>query len=85
MAEIEVTTIDKVAIVAINKPKKFNSLSWANFNQIKKGLMSTETLLFQVENILVSVVGWLLEHKWENYLRSNRLGDILGFKVFQNE
>ena len=36
MAEIEVTTIDKVAIVAINKPKKFNSLSWANFNQIKK-------------------------------------------------
>ena len=30
------TNDGKVAIVAINRPKKFNSLSWATFNEIRK-------------------------------------------------
>ena len=38
MSEVDVKFIDdgKVAIVSINRPKKFNSLSWATFSEISK-------------------------------------------------
>ena len=38
MSDIDIKYVNdgKVAIVSINRPKKFNSLTWATFGQIKK-------------------------------------------------
>lgn len=35
MTDIKTEIIGKVAIVTINRPKKFNSLTWATFAELK--------------------------------------------------